>query len=253
MTAARTTTVTRPHASFPGRRPRDRRHRARFAAILPIALVSAFAGCANVHNVEVGSIPDDYRTRHPIVVSQAETAVDLPVTNSEARLTLSARSRVEEFADRFKSAEADTMRVMLPYGSANQGAAQAVSRDVVATLHKRGVERSRIIVVPYQAIGDNGATPIRLAYDTLVAKTGPCGRWPDDLGDTSENKEYFNFGCASQQNLAAQIADPRDLLGPRGRDTIDAGRRNTVLDNYRKGKDTTSERANSDVEYTWER
>ncbi|MCB8836816.1 CpaD family pilus assembly lipoprotein [Aurantimonas sp. VKM B-3413] len=245
--------MTTPPVSSAGRSNRRRRHLERFGAILPLALLSAFAGCANVHNVEVGAIPDDYRTRHPIVVSQAETAIDLPITASEARLTLSARSRVEEFAARFKGSGADTMRVMLPYGSVNQGAAQAVSNDVVAILHRNGVERSRIIVVPYQAIGDQGATPIRLAFDTLVAKTGPCGRWPDDLGDTSENKEYYNFGCASQQNLAAQIADPRDLLGPRGMDTIDAGRRNTVLDNYRNGKKTVSEPTETESDYTWSR
>ena len=27
-------------------------------------------GCANVHNIEVGSVPDDYRTNHPIVISE---------------------------------------------------------------------------------------------------------------------------------------------------------------------------------------
>ena len=58
---------------------------------------------------------------------------------------------------------------------------------------------------PYSAVGAEGPTPIRLTYATLVAKTGPCGRWPDDMTDTSENKNYFNFGCASQQNLAAQV------------------------------------------------
>ncbi|MEX6508877.1 CpaD family pilus assembly protein [Jiella sp. M17.18] len=231
-----------------GLRPARRRA---LAAILPIALLSAFAGCANVHNVEVGTIPDDYRTRHPIVVSQAETAIDLPVTSSEAKLTLGARSRVEEFSARFRASGADTMRVMLPYGSANQGAAERVSHDVVATLYRNRIGRNRIIVQPYQAIGDNGPTPIRLAFSTLVAKTDACGRWPEDLSETSENKEYFNFGCATQHNLAAQVADPRDLLGPRGMDPIDAARRSTVLDHYRKGQTTVTDPSKSEVDYSW--
>ena len=69
------------------------------------------------------------------------------------------------------------------------------------------------------------------------------------MTDTSENKNYFNFGCASQQNLAAQIADPRDLLSPRGVDSIDAGRRTTVLDNYRRGEPTTTAAGSSEIEY----
>nr|WP_304363816.1 CpaD family pilus assembly lipoprotein [Jiella sp. LLJ827] len=209
------------------------------------------AGCGNVHHVEVGSIPDDYRTRHPIVVTQAETAIDIPVASSEARLTMSSRSRVEEFADRFRNDRIDTIRVMVPYGSANEAAAERVSHDVIKTLQKRKVARHQIMVQPYSAVGDEGATPIRLAYSTLVAKTGPCGRWPEDLSETSENKNYFNFGCASQQNLAAQIADPRDLLGPRGMDPSDAARRTEVIGNYRDGEDTTSDAMDAESDYEW--
>nr|WP_245198613.1 CpaD family pilus assembly protein [Jiella mangrovi] len=213
-----------------------------------MALLSA---CGNVHNVEVGAIPDDYRTRHPIVVSQAETAIDIPVSSSESKLTLSSRSRVEEFARHFNADKIDTMRVLVPYGSANERAAEQVSRDVVKVLRKNHVGGRQIMVMPYSAVGDTGPTPIRLAYSTLVAKTGPCGRWPADLGDTSENKNYFNFGCASQQNLAAQIADPRDLLGPRGMDPADAQRRTTVIDKYRNGEVTSADAMDAESDYDW--
>ncbi|GAI42846.1 unnamed protein product, partial [marine sediment metagenome] len=36
-----------------------------------------------------------------------------------------------------------------------------------------------------------------------------------------------------QNNLAAQIANPADLLGPRASTTIDAERRGKVIDAYR--------------------
>jgi pilus assembly protein CpaD len=41
-------------------------------------------------------------------------------------------------------------------------------------------------------------------------------------------------------NLAAQVANPEDLLGPRDETPIDSGRRATVLDKYRKGEVTSS-------------
>jgi pilus assembly protein CpaD len=68
----------------------------------------------------------------------------------------------------------------------------------------------------------------------MTASTGECGRWPDDLlANTSENKHYANFGCASQNNLAAQISNPGDLIAPRGMTPIDAERRSTVIEAYR--------------------
>ncbi|NDW04748.1 pilus assembly protein CpaD [Jiella sp. 40Bstr34] len=218
---------------------------------LALAALTLFAGCANVHHVEVGAVPDDYRTRHPIVVTQAETAIDIPVSSSESKLTLSSRGRVEEFASRFRSDKVDSIRVLVPYGSTNERAAEMVSRDVVRVLQQHRIGRSQILVAPYSAVGDTGPTPVRLAYSTLVAQTGPCGRWPEDLSETSENKNYYNFGCASQQNLAAQIADPRDLLGPRGMDPSDAQRRTTVIDNYRNGKATASEAMKAESDYEW--
>ncbi len=221
--------------------------RSTLKAILPLILVLSASGCANVHNVEVGSIPDDYRTRHPIVVSENLVAIDLPVVASDAKLAFADKGRVEDFADRFRASGADSIQVQLPSGSTNEFAASRVSGGIVEALRKRGVDRNHIFVQPYSAVGSTGPVPIRLSYAALVAKTGPCGRWPEDLTETSENKNYFNFGCANQQNLAAQIADPRDLLSPRGMDTIDAQRRTTVIDNYRRGQTTTSAGTQSNI------
>ena len=62
---------------------------------------------------------------------------------------------------------------------------------------------------------DDGS-PIRVSYpDMRAAVAGKCGRWPDDILNHAENKHYANFGCSYQNNLAAQVANPADFLGPR--------------------------------------
>ena len=53
------------------------------------------------------------------------------------------------------------------------------------------------------------------------------------LATTSENKHYADFGCSYQNNLAAQIANPADLLGPRKLSEVDAENRSAVIDTYR--------------------
>lgn len=219
--------------------------------LLPFLACALLTGCANVQHVEVGSVPDDYRTRHPIVVSEGESVLDLPITAHDTRLTYATRGRVEEFAQRFRSENAAALRMLVPTGAYNEAAARQAAADVVSMLRAEGVPHDRIIVSPYRAGASAGPVPIKLAFSSLRASAGPCGRWPDDLANTYENKNYSNFGCASQANLAAQIADPRDLLGPRGRSEIDAARRTQAIERYRAGGDPASPRRESEVNYQW--
>ena len=62
---------------------------------------------------------------------------------------------------------------------------------------------------------------IKLNYSKLVAEAGPCGQWPKDIGPAGgkaymQNRPYWNFGCATQHNIAAMVANPADLVQPRG-------------------------------------
>ena len=91
----------------------------------------------------------------------------------------------------------------------------------------------------YAASPNGDAAPIRLAYVTTKAMTSPCGEWPADLSDnTFGNRNWYNFGCASQNNLAAQVANPTDLIAPRGMTPIDATQRAKVISDYRGEKTT---------------
>lgn len=213
-------------------------------------LAGGLAGCASQH-VEVGAVPDDYRTRHPITVREATTDLDLFVASSDTRLTPADQSRIESFATHFRSSRAAVIRVRYPTGSRNATAARLIADNAVAVLRHNGVPRQRIVVAPYPAEGVADTPPLLLSFNAVVADVAPCGRWPDDLADTSENRNYYNFGCASQSNLAAQIAEPRDLLGPRGMSEIDAERRSTVIEKYRRGDRTASEPPRQSSDYNW--
>jgi pilus assembly protein CpaD len=72
-----------------------------------------------------------------------------------------------------------------------------------------------------------------------------CNQAWENLSKTAKNEVYRNFGCTVNSNIAAQIADPRDLSQPHTADAVDMGRRSVVLDTYRKGKDTATEVSDS--------
>ena len=87
---------------------------------------------------------------------------------------------------------------------------------------------------------------VRVNYPRMAAETGPCGLWPEDLGPTYDpvywsNRPHWNHGCASQRNLAAQVANPADLVQPRAETPVLASRRATALEKYRKGEATATQ------------
>ena len=72
------------------------------------------------------------------------------------------------------------------------------------------------------------------------ARAYACGQTWENMAATRNNDAYQNFGCAVSSNLAAQIADPRDLQNPAAATPVDMSRRSVVLDKYRKGDVTSS-------------
>jgi pilus assembly protein CpaD len=107
----------------------------------------------------------------------------------------------------------------------------------------QGVPAADVRIVGYEASGD-GQAPVVVGFMRYVAKGPQCGQSWEDLARTFDNSEYKQFGCSVTANMAAQIADPGDLLRPRSFDPPDAARRQTVLDKYRTGSNTSSAKEN---------
>ena len=63
---------------------------------------------------------------------------------------------------------------------------------------------------------------------------------PDDLQGDQQNRSYCDFGCAAQQNLAAMVEDPADLVSPQPETRPYATRRQEVLGKYGKGDDPST-------------
>lgn len=203
-------------------------------AILALATAALLAGCTTQRDsITVGAIPDDYRTNHPIVIAEKKMTLDLPVGASDRGVTKIQKVALEGFLAGYDRSAAPVLTIMTPVGSANELAATMASRDFIRLARKAGVPAERVMPTQYQAESIEFSSPVRIAYIAMRAQTDQCGRWPEDILDSSENKHYANFGCSYQNNLAAQIANPADLLGPRKPSPIDAENRNVVIDNYR--------------------
>ena len=219
----------------------------RLSALTAIALLAA--GCAGRDSITVGSVPDDYRTNHPIVISEKEKTIDIPVGVADRGVSRMQKVATDGFIAGYDRSAAPVVSVMVPHGSGNAIAASHVAAGLVKRLRAAGVPEGRILHQPYEASQYGDSAPLRLAFAEMRASTGPCGRWPADMMDNAQNRHWANFGCSYQNNLAAQIANPADLLGPRQPGDIDAENRSNAIDDYRDRLIAPDMLGNREVEY----
>ncbi|MBP0440566.1 CpaD family pilus assembly protein [Tianweitania sediminis] len=207
-------------------------------AAVALATIAFAAGCSTnkPDSVIVGSVPDDYRTNHPIMIGEKERKIDLPVGMADRGMTPTQKIALEGFLADYDTAAQPPVTIIVPVGSANELAASNAAHELMTVMTRNGVPPHRIATAAYRARPGETAAPIRVSTMAMKAYTKPCGRWPEDIGDTTDNKHWANFGCSYQNNLAAQIANPADLLGPRKQGPIDAENRGVAIGDY-KAKD----------------
>jgi pilus assembly protein CpaD len=198
--------------------------------------VALMSGCASYErdHITVGSVPDDYRTRHPIIVSENDQSTDIVIPRHTNSLPLRGRDLVRQMGFKFRGSGASSIAILIPAGSPNESAARHAANDAVKELQEVGIKTGQIVIKHYDASSHGTSATLRIVYTDLTASVASqCGDWNEDILDTAENQNYANFGCANQSNLAAMIANPADLLGPRGMSEIDSTKRTAVIEEWR--------------------
>jgi pilus assembly protein CpaD len=221
------------------RAPRVSRRSGLSAIIAAGGLALGLAGCAQSGGVDpyaqTAALNDDYRVNHPITIAEQIESLDVPVSVDSQHLTAGARANVAYFAQQVLKSSTAIIAVVAPSGSPNQVAAAGIAVEVEDALRRNGVDPRSISYRVYRAGADERVEPVRIAFNHVAATTAPCGPWSDDATNTASNMHYGSFGCATQQNLAAAVENPLDLLYPRGLAPADAARRADVLAKYRTG------------------
>lgn len=223
--------------------------------IVPVALAlvlatGSLAGCKSLE--EPGAHMAGYTLineteRHPIMVSQQPASMSLSIPAGSPGLSASQRAQVVDFLRHFRAGDAGNSKLLIavPSGGANEVAAMRAAGQLNGLIKEAGFADNAVQVRPYNG-GRNASAPIRFAYMRYVAQGPNCGTWPTNLAEEYRNLNYPNFGCAQQANLAAMIANPADLVTPRTMDPADAERRSIVIDRYRQGRATGSEKGADD-------
>jgi pilus assembly protein CpaD len=224
-----------------------------FLAVSAIAL--ALTGCKHTDDptrVEGWTLVDASE-RHPILVSQQPTTHIVKVPPGANGLSGGQRAQLLDFADHYRATDNGASRLVIqaPSGGANEVSSMYAVSQIRALLTDQGFAENMISVEAYDANGTR-EPPIRVSYLRFVAEPPPCGNWSTNLANEPMNLPHPDLGCANQHNLAAMVANPADLLGPRSETARDSMRRDQVFTKYINGQPTgarksADERVNKDA------
>jgi pilus assembly protein CpaD len=219
-------------------------------AALAISLI--VFGCKTDAEV-TGTFPVEYADRHPVRLTEGEQAIQILIGTGRGDLTATQRAQVTQMARSWHREGTGVFVIEVPNGTPNARAAKYASREVQSLLRASGVPARGITTRSYPSPAPESLGPLRISYARIVAEAGPCGDWPEDLGASPtptltppyppswDNRQHWNFGCATQANLAAAVANPEDLVQPRADTPPLAARRQTVIDKYRKGENPSGQ------------
>lgn len=223
-------------------------------AVVAGSLSGCYAATTPYVPQDTAGYPNDYRKRHKITLRDGSHSMEVFIGQSRGSLTPTQRAEVLAFAQVWKDEATGGVVIDVPTGTANQFAASQAVREINSIFAASGVPMQSVAVRPYTPENPKEFPTLRLKYSKIVAEAGPCGLWPQDLGPSfdpfyNENRNYWNLGCSNQRNLAAMVANPADLVQPRGEGEVWRSRRTTVFENYRRGDVTSTTYANPNRGY----
>ena len=195
-----------------------------------LAAVLLAGSCASPEDPNF-RVPDG-DINHPITVEPTYQSVKFPFAVSNAGLMPDDAAKFDAFVQDYMQHGNGSISVTVPSGNY----ANATISYFGERLADMGVPRSRVLVGTRDA-GD-GDTRVELGFIGYGAKVDKCGDWSENVAATGDNQSMPNFGCAVQNNIAAMVADPRDLVQPRTMGDADGSRRSTVIGHYEKGEVT---------------
>lgn len=184
--------------------------------------------------------------RHQIRVEETAEQFEFAPAPHTLGLEPAERASLARMMEAYAQEGRGPLVVSYPRGSQNEDAAVTALDELRDMAYEYGLPAHLVRGAPYDAAG-RGRAPVTVSYTRLQARGPECGQVWTDISKSYANGPTPNFGCATKANLAAMIADPADLLGPRDMTPPDLARRATVLEAYRSGESTAAERSEQET------
>ena len=194
-------------------------------SLLILAAASSLAGCGHI-----APVSDTRRGIEPVhvpVVTREDFAFDAAAPDGS--LASGERARLDGWFQGLALAYGDTVYV--------QGMDSADARNDVA----RVAGRYGLLVADGGPVLAGAIPPgmVRIVVSRTRASVPGCPDWSEASQPNYNNHSGSNYGCATNSNLAAMIANPEDLVhGRGGSDVGDTRTATKAVDAYRNAVPT---------------
>lgn len=198
----------------------------RATSITALLLATGLAGCASGPSgpVTARNNPSLYSVHQPVVQRQ-DYVLDLDASGDN--LSVTERARLAAWFDTIELRYGDTLYVEEPRDYPSPGARADVARIVA--------EYGMLLHTGAPVVaGSTGPGMIRVIASRATASVPSCPNWGEAQIAPSVATSA-NYGCATNSNLAAMIANPNDLvLGQQGSVASSANTANRAVRVYRE-------------------
>jgi len=206
------------------------------AALFSLAAV-ALCGCASTQ-MNNEATPGAVTPIEQYAIDVKTAPLELKLAPHADGVSPAQADALRDFAGRWANSDRGMVTLRTPEHGPDPAAAYRTATAAREVLAANGVPVARVRIEGYEADGDAHA-PVVASFVRYVASTARCGAWTD-MADDRVNNAYPSFGCALTANVAAQVANPADLVEPRPSTAPDAGRRQVELEKYRQGQVTST-------------
>lgn len=188
-----------------------------------------------------------YETRHPITLSKKQNSIEIPINIINTSFDTSLEAKIKSFLYEYDTQSDSNLIITVPETGIKVSSARVAVKNILSMAQEVGIQKNNIRIGTYKPLNDT-VGGIRMNFEAIVAKAPDCSnKWSENLSDTHHNEISKGHGCATRKNLAAMIANPKDLakMGPMG--SGNSARRIDTFDKYILGQATGASRSSEET------